>query len=460
MNRVRARMLVLAGVLAMTAIAGVPAAFGQTAPALGGWVLKSSAAPVSMVFNSPSTGIPASPTGELHLARTIAHNDTGTGYGLASVLWPGPVAANAGPLISQEVPAGVKQGFRDGGAPEEFVQIFDTLFPLLPTIPRYEVRSESFHPQGPDEQRSGAQGVAMDTTARHGRTEALASMGGASITGLIDAAAIASTSRSVVEGTQALSEARAEIEHLSVLGGVVTVEQLTTTVSAISDGTAATLEGTLTFSGLRIGDQTASLDGDGFHAFGQNGGPDDEQLNELGATLSERGITVKVTQAIDSQQGAAASRSIDGILIVFEAGAIKPFIEQLPEQVQQRIRQYIEIDQVVVIAIGSASASAAAAPPLPAFVPSVITPPGSPPQLIPVLVPGQPIPVPGGNGTQVAPRSQPPSFAIRPVASVAVPAGLAALVALLGLLGSFGLSNVADRATTMRAEVGCPLGGA
>lgn len=449
----RVRRLLAATVVACAA-ATIPLSAAQGAQIeLGGWLMHSTAGPIQLIFEAPSFGLPADPTAEFTVARTTAKSSVGTGYGLASVAWPGEFLANLPPVASDQV----NDNFENNGGPRFF-----------PELPGYPVRAETFYPQGPAQQSSGAEAVQMRATALEGESEGYSTGGDVVLPGLLEARRVVSHSRALVDGTRAITEASAAMQDVRILGGFITAKLITNTVNAASDGRTATAGGDFAIAGLRVGGTVpgivapdgkpievpltdVTLDADGLHIGNDDHGPSRDRINEAGRALRDAGITLIAPEPIDVTNGASASRTHDGLMIVLEAGKLQPYLDQLPERVKEELAQRgIFFDQTVIITLGSVGASTNAA--LPFELPPPPVAPTTPP--IPPPPPVVSFPPPAAPPTTTVPPQQPPIYGSVPVAAaIPLPAALAILVGLVGFLGTWALGSFADRVTAPRASI-------
>lgn len=478
MRRVRRLLTVAAILFALQGFLGGPAARGVEG--FGGYLLSSRGSAFAIYYNQPSFGLPTAPgepTAELSGARTQAVSDSGpTGYALASTLWPGSLAANAPPQVSEEIKRGcppkeipLPRPVGPIPLPPEFTEhcFPDELKPFVPDLPPYPVRAESFYPQEPHEQDSGIEGSTMSSSAREARSEAVARIQGTRLAGVLEASMFASESRSVIDGALAVTEATTVTRDLDI-AGVVKIGAVKTRVRATSDGVTGALEGGVTFADITISQKNAgsfsfTWNEDGIRTPDQNDprGPTADEINELfDQALGPLGITARVAEPADTIAGASAERAVSALTINMKGETAQPFFDQLPDELKSELSQIISFDQDLTIVLGEVGTRTTAAPVIPVtiFEPPPFVP-GTPPQFIP----GTPPTVVGG--TQIVRENGAPvgTTVATPVSAVGVlgvPAGIAGLLAILALLGGRGLDRFAVGATIAApGGVRCPTEG-
>ncbi|MCA1727008.1 MAG: hypothetical protein LC722_04975, partial [Actinobacteria bacterium] len=98
---------------------------------LGSFTVGASAGAVFQTYHQPSAPIPAKPTQEFSISHSEATVENGSSYGLSSIFWPGPTAANAPGAIHD-------------------------LDPRFPLLPNYPVRAETFFPASEGQETEAA----------------------------------------------------------------------------------------------------------------------------------------------------------------------------------------------------------------------------------------------------------------------------------------------------------------
>lgn len=435
-----------ASALALAALLVAPAGAQETS-ALGGYRVGGNAIPIQITLDAPTVAIPTDHTLELDLARTDADIDSGpSAHGLASLMWPGALFANGAPILKSELE---RQGFPPG---------------ILPELPVYPVRAETFYPKGPDRRESGAAGSFMRSRADEGVAEAQAAISSTDLPTIVSAGEATSSMHSVVIGGAAVAEGRASVESLSLFDGVITVDSLTSVATVASDGVKPQFSGGITVSGLRIRDQEGeehsfTIDEKGLQAFGQDGGDPAGDVNEALSSLREQGLAITLVSSTDDVRGVSGRRTIGGLVVTARSEKADPLIESLPPELRDQLRaRGVGFDQVLVIRIGGVTAFAAASPAFIFEIPEIPPPPQIIVQQVPVpQIIVQQVPVIRRVAVAVAPRVL-GTKVLTPVAVVGVPAGLAIVILLAAVVASRGLRRFALLATSgERGGAGCPL---
>jgi len=182
-----------------------------------------------------------SPVLDFGMPEALARFGSGpTGYGLASLAFPGGIIANLGSLVEQG----------GGGSAED--------------VPPYPIKEEAFYPAGPTE-AGAAQPGGPTQQVRTGElgVEVLASFPSVDANPAITVGSISTAARSAVEDGKAVSRSRVVVSDVVVLGGVLTIESVVTELVAAHDGSAGSTSGGTTASGVRFLGLAASLTEDG-----------------------------------------------------------------------------------------------------------------------------------------------------------------------------------------------------
>ena len=163
-----------------------------------------------------------------------------TGYGLASLAYPGGLIVNLGSLIAQ------------AGAGAD---------PTL--IPDYPLKAEAFFPSGPLERPEPGVGNQSARSTNLG-VEALGTYPGVDADPVIKVASVTSNSRASIEDGKAVSRhPGGRSAACNLLGGVITIDALETDLVAAHDGTTGTTAGGTKATGVRFLGLAAELSEDG-----------------------------------------------------------------------------------------------------------------------------------------------------------------------------------------------------
>ena len=320
-------------VLAAGAVGVAPGAGAQTDSGanLDGYVLSATGDAVTLMFDQPSLGLPFAPVMDGGMARSASTLSGGpTGYAVASIFWPGAAAANGGPQF----------GF-----------------------PSYPIRGESFFPQGPyDSGYTNFPQVTMKSHAKDFESNATTSIDGFAIPGLMDAVRVASGTSTKLTADLAVSEAVAGMSKVTLFGGQIVMDAVTTTAKATSDGEIPVLSGVSTVVGLRVAGNAATIDSNGITFAGQSPPAGPKTVNEVGGlVLGQAGITMRLVGPNDVIVGSAGSRTIGGVLLRIEGRALAAVVANLPQALQQQLAPYLKYDADLTIVLAGVSVSSSAA---------------------------------------------------------------------------------------------------
>ncbi len=403
---------------------------------------------ISFTFDSPSLGVPAKPTGELNFAYSEASLQSGpAAYGLGSILWPGQVVAALPPFLADTIEA------ESGGQFE---------FPV--DVPAYPVRAESFYPQGPTDSSLDAGTMHMRSGAKERSAEGVSYLNKFLLPGIASMGSQASFSTLGFDPDGAVSMVEAAANAVSLLDGAVTFDSVVTRATARSDGEKGAVAGTTTIVGAEVGGTPVAIDSNGVHVAG-NDTPTTAQQQALNQVLNQLGVTMQLSEPVDTVAGAQASRALGGLLISIKSSTIEPLISALPPDLQSQIRGQITFDQTIAIQIAPAAVSASAARAI-EFVPPAVVPPAGPATpddttttAEPLTPAGEDVPSDtpsdtGTGGTNVGGTS----IALQPVKTDfdGVPVWLTVLLVLIALVASRPLTMLADRIFAARGAAGCP----
>jgi hypothetical protein len=360
-----------------------------TAPApstLGGFTVSALAEASTAQYEQPNFPVPATPSLEFDEGYAATSDHFGpSGSAVASSLYPGQVVANAGPELSLLVP----------GLP-------------LPAAPIWPIEAVSAFPQTPNTASTDQPGVSMDATSSEGANTATASIGDdaptagsgsgsstpalpdeTSLTGalgsLLGGAAGSSaangnplaeasslmgigfssgTSTSGATGGTATATGTATDTGISILGGVINIGGVTTTATATSDGTTGKVTGSTVLTNVSVAGEAVTIDGTGIHAAGS--GTPAVPISSLNTLLSQLGISLSLTNATDTLNGPAASRTLNGLTITVDLStldaAANKFAASLPASLTSQLPVAVPDKQLFTLDLGTVTVSSAAAP--------------------------------------------------------------------------------------------------
>lgn len=433
----------------------------RTATTLGGFSVSMEAAPLKVLLDDPNATIPR-PTGTAVLEGdpnyTLASVATGpNARGLASTIWPGNL-------------------FGEG------------LAQVAPGAPTYPFKAEAKYPDQPYTSNGQDGGQLSHATALG--LDALGTASGApsAVPGQVDVGSASSTSTATVSTKNvAVGTAVSEVQDVDLVGGIIHIGSVKTTLSVSSDGSHPASQGVTTVSGLSIAGQGYSVDDTGAHAMGQNSALPSltglDPLHALGISIS--GISQTASKSSDT-----ATRAATGLVIRVDTAVLKAALAPvfgalqgpyatvistfIPPAQQGNFYYLMNATPSITFVLGSANGSSAAVlpisfvfpptsfPPLPGGLPGVATPP--------VASTGSGVAPDLSSGGSVGPPNAPP--VVQPVLQAPGLAKAAAeytgfggiqpgwLLLALGLSGviGWGLLRFLNVAAGLPLGLGCRLG--
>jgi len=488
------RMLVAAVATAAVAVPLVMPGARADTPAIGGFQVNATADAVSMLFDSPSFGVPAPHTFELHKAHSATAIDSGpTAHALSSIVWPGDVYGSAGLTLAAGIflqdPTSAR--YLDCSGPAHpCVPIIDNLQTGVAQIasnlqkgcgcnPSYPFKSQAFFPQGPkDDSYNAGGGVTMTTHADQTVTQSTTYLQQLGFPNAFSVGAMKSVATSGIIDGLAVSKGEAFVSDVDV-AGVLHLTQLHSLMEVVSDGTKTTVTKSQIIGGLTVGGQVITFDSSGLHAGGQSQDPFGKVAKGLiDQYLAPNGISISVAPPVVTQSGGQGSINAAGLVITLSAQGMAKLVQNIPQPyrgylqspgssplsavldqfstfVQGLVATPTQFDQTIQIRLGDISIAGAAAP---AFVVPPLTTPQTPIGQVPSpQLPGTQIVPPSTPNTSVGGVQPGGTLGITPVAAVAVPVGFIVIALLWMLAGATGLDRMATAATSSVAAEECPL---
>ena len=402
-----ASVVVLTGVMASS---GGPASGAtiRTETTLGGYSVKTSAAPFRVLLDDPTLAIPhepGTPVLEADPAYTAAKVETGpASRGLSSMLWPGSL-------------------FGDGIGTVTNGQ-----------VPQYPLKADARYPDKPYTATAQDNGALMQASALGLDVRALARVNPTDKPGTVDIGTMSSLSTATVKDGVALGTGESHISDVSLLGGIIKIGSVSCNITVKGNGKKASSSGTTVVSGLTIGGIGFVVDQDGAHPVGT---PVSQGIPPLpsGALdpLKQLGITVSGVSQSHSQDATGATREASGLRITVDTVVLRGVLNQLPAalwdalygivdrmppQAQGNLYYLLGATPKITFILGAGSGTAAATPPLSfdfpdlpgpvGFVPPPVTSGGPVTAPVPPSLGGITTPVgPTGPGPVVVPPSSP-----------------------------------------------------
>ena len=329
----------------------------------------------------PPSALPA----EGDIGESIAQLQSGPqSYALSTIVWPGPLAGNAGTTLGLLAPPGVNV------PPQAASQL---------NVP---VRAEARTGQQPPTATSSYGGATLTASALDDASRADAAAAGT--TGPTAGASTGSTettATSTLTGpTSGQSVAISRVDNIVLNSGTIKIKSVTSTADALTNGVTASASGETIVSGLEIGGQIATIDQNGVHA-GAAGAPVNGIADQIvNSALGQAGITLAISQPSKKANGGSAKSDAGNLVVAFPGGFIYTF--------------------------GGASVSVAAV----AGTPGSLTVPNV---TVPAFNPSQssitPLPAPVGSPSAPSPAA-PALPAAAPPVSIQTPAGLPSALAV------------------------------
>jgi hypothetical protein len=299
---------------------------------LGGASLSAEGFGLQMTYNEPQAPAPTNPTLESELAFSEADLSGAASHGLSSVAWPGPLIADGGPSFCGQA-----------GAP------FD--------CPAYPVRAEAFSPGKPHSSKDDQFGpnTSMAATAsRNGASSSSTLQSSRQAAPAVVTGDFESSSSTAVTGDRAVAHAAAQVSDVTI-AGVVHVDSIITTATAVTNGKKGTVSGSTLLGRVTVNGQAVTVDRKGVHVAGQTVPVFDPIDNgQVQQALQEAGITMQVAAPQDSVKGAHAERTLGGLEVTFLPGA---FEDALPSQIGDQLKQHNPFDQTITLSIGGVTVS-------------------------------------------------------------------------------------------------------
>jgi hypothetical protein len=325
------------------------------------------------------------PVLDLTLPETLARFSSGpSGYGLASLAYPGGVIVNLPSLIAQS------------GAPPGAEDVF----------PEYPIKAEAFFPSGPTEVFSTNAGGEQRVQTGDLGVEAAASFPAVDATPVVQVGSIRSASRTVIEESKAISRSRVELGNVNILAGVITIDSLVTDLVAAHDGKMGAADGGTQATGVRflglaahltdeglILDEAPPAEGPGaplgsvlnpiLEPLQQLTAPVQQLLQEvlqqatpsLNDVLADAGISISLLSESDiASEVGTAGRAAGGLSIEFryageEQAALADLIESIPSDLRPSLGplpnpiSFLTNNHIAAITLGSGSVTALASAP-------------------------------------------------------------------------------------------------
>ena len=395
-----ATLLLLTGA-ALTASAPANGDAIRTDSTLGGFSIKMQAAPFRVLLDDPTLAIPhppGTPVLEADPAYTAATLETGpTARGLASSLWPGALFGDGIGTVT------------NGG------------------IPSYPLKADSRYPDKPYTAQDQGGGAFMSSQALGLDVKAMARFNPGDAPGAIDIGGAKSVSTATVKDGVAVGTAVSQLSDVDLMGGIIHIGSVSTSVTVKGDGKKATSTGVSTVTGLTVAGMGFAVDDTGVHPVGvpaPGSGPLPgnalDPLKALGITIS--GLSQSHTQDVNTATRDASGLTITVDTVVLRGvlnqlpqpiwDALYGIVQQLPKDQQGNFYYLLQATPKITFLLGDGGGTASASLPLSFTFPTL---PSFPVGGLPPVSGGitQPVTTPpiGAIGAPEAPVVQPPAVA-------------------------------------------------
>ncbi len=295
--------LVVAGI-ACVAGAALPmatagAADGTLGSGLGSYALNGFAQGVQLRVGEPNfcyttTAAANGCEGALPEATTTLQNGP-TGQALASVAWPGALAADLGDLL---------------------ITASNGQIPSQATALNTPVRAQVRMGQTPDTvTNTQVQGTTMTATAKPEVTSADAHVDSVTAPVGTFGPSTAAAKTNLTGPASAMSAAKSSVSDIT-LATVVHIGSVTSEATATTDGKAAKVSGHTTVTGATVAGVPVNIDENGVTVQGQGAALGALQ-NQVNGALSNAGLTLRVSQPQGKPDGASVSYTSGSLVAVF-----------------------------------------------------------------------------------------------------------------------------------------------
>lgn len=293
-------------------------ATGLTAqPSLGGWNVSADGNAVDILVDNTTGLAGIHPLSEADFPEAQTQFATGPfGSALATILWPGSAGGNFGSLSAEL------------GFPAQLEPIAAQL--------NDPIKASAQYPAGPataDYPPGAPGGVAvMHATAQPGGTTAEGAIVDPSTAGVLGFSSAKGTSSSTA-GDKAVGASSADLNGVSLVGGLIQIGSIASTAQAVSDGSNGSGNAVTHVTDVTVLGQKASIGSDGLilpnfpSALGALVGP--VVQNAISQVISGLGLTVTEFPSTQSANGAGFTATSGGVAITLDPpSSAAPILEQ------------------------------------------------------------------------------------------------------------------------------------
>jgi hypothetical protein len=307
------RILTALSVTALVFVTGPSVGWAQDSGAgLGGFNLNADANGIGVTFGAPDSQ--PYPVGAGLVPFTTTTLSDASGYALASLTWPGPLAGNAGNLgnaalplcplamlpLAAPIPGGSEACIGEPSPERQIVQ----------SAINWPIRAEA---TSTGTTTSSAPGMSARAVGPEAVGEAEYQQVDAP--GAFTATSVRTSSRSAVDEGKALADGRAQINGIAIAGRV-TIESITTEAKVETSGGAPVAMGRTVVSGLVVDGQPAVVDDKGFRfADQQNENPLTQVESGFNEGFKDGGFEIFVTRPVERREGEVVSYRAGSLVV-------------------------------------------------------------------------------------------------------------------------------------------------
>jgi hypothetical protein len=230
---------------------------------------------------------------EVTVPTSRASSATGpSSLAFGSLAYPGDLVGNLPSLVEQSAPG--------SGA----------------LVPPYPLATMASYPSGPATNRQDVGTTSATVEATASGAVASTSMGGSNVPGVVELGAITTSTRTGIEDGRIVARSHTQVASISLLFGLLRLDDVVTDVVAATDGSTGQSDGTTTIGGASVLGLPATIGPDGL-TLGSDAVLGDVLGGVLGSTtasvnalLAAAGVRIALTPLDRSHDGAAAT--VDG----------------------------------------------------------------------------------------------------------------------------------------------------
>lgn len=406
-NRLRARIVVAAGLAGTALLPGAGAATAE--PAFAGFATEATATPLKLAMFEPVVPIPSDPQAELNIAYTTVQSATGpSATGRASWLWPGDAVGEGCKTFLEAFHLGETGLCDDGypvmvnsqtpGGPEH-----DADEPVPGAVMRTSTDAErsvakvGWSPDGKVEQREPEEGGDGEGDEGEQPENPLPVPGdlselGAAITGkqrsepepppngivpeelaaVVDAGGMTSVSQVLTGGDTIRSVATSRLTDVALVSGVIGIDAVRVVSTTTSNGRKASTEVDTRVTGLTLAGTPIVLDRRGVRLADEEA-PIEGLPADPDEALQQLGIRLVLPEAERSAEGESATAAVEGLRVVLDLAVLRKQLDTGPleevvtaitkefpeeaDQLKSAVGALFQVAPKLVLTLGNAASS-------------------------------------------------------------------------------------------------------